>query len=180
MSDVWAYRTDLENREEDLVGYAVEAEDGHIGKVDKSTIDADYSHLVVDTGFWIFGKKRMIPAGVITRIDPSTKSVSVNMTKDEIKGAPDWNDTTSELHATDKDALRQLLPAVRFVTRGGELMSADTATIDRLRPGLEPSDENVAIEPAVSKRATRVVAIDEVDEVGVAGVAPGQRWRRPP
>ena len=27
-------------------------------------------YLVVDTGFWIFGKKRLIPAGVVTHVDP--------------------------------------------------------------------------------------------------------------
>ena len=25
---------------------------------------------MVDTGFWIFGRKRMIPAGLVERVDP--------------------------------------------------------------------------------------------------------------
>ncbi len=90
MENVWTKRKDLENTEEDIVGFSVDAKDGHIGKVDESTIDADYSHIVVDTGFWIFGKKRVIPFGVVNHIDPSTRTVQVAMTKDEVKQAPDW------------------------------------------------------------------------------------------
>jgi hypothetical protein len=73
----------------DLAGYDVEAVDGHIGKVDEATYDVGASWVVVDTGFWIFGKKRMIPAGVITRIDQTNTKVHVDLTKDQIKQAPD-------------------------------------------------------------------------------------------
>ncbi|MEU8925316.1 hypothetical protein AB0D10_31010 [Kitasatospora sp. NPDC048545] len=34
----------------DLTGYRVEAEDGHIGKVDRHTAEVDSAHIVVDTG----------------------------------------------------------------------------------------------------------------------------------
>lgn len=74
----------------DVTGFDVEASDGHIGKVDEATYEESSSCLVVDTGFWIFGKKRMIPAGVVQRVDPDQKKVYVNMTKDQIKDAPDY------------------------------------------------------------------------------------------
>ena len=76
----------------DLAGYDVEATDGHIGKVDEATYEAGSSWIVVDTGFWIFGKKRMVPAGVIERIDPEGRKVYVSLSKDEIKQAPDFNE----------------------------------------------------------------------------------------
>ena len=66
---MWDYRTELGAVDRDLVGYDVEATDGSIGKIDESTYDVGASYLVVDTGFWIFGKKRMIPAGVVERVD---------------------------------------------------------------------------------------------------------------
>jgi hypothetical protein len=75
-----------------VIGYTVEATDGRIGSIDKASDDADAAHMVVDTGFWIFGKKRLIPAGVITRVDDVERRVSVDMTKDQIKGAPDWEE----------------------------------------------------------------------------------------
>ena len=75
----------------DVSGFDVEATDGHIGKVDEATYELAGSYLVVDTGFWIFGKKRMIPANVVDRVDPNEKKVSLRMSKDEVKEAPDYD-----------------------------------------------------------------------------------------
>ena len=72
----------------DLSGFKVEALDGSIGKVDEATYETGDSFVVVDTGPWIFGKKVMLPAGVIRDIDLDTETVFVNHTKDQIKNAP--------------------------------------------------------------------------------------------
>jgi hypothetical protein len=72
------------------VGYDVEATDGSIGTIHEATNDAASSYLVVDTGSWIFGKQRLIPAGVIQRVDDEERKVFVSMTKDEVKSAPDF------------------------------------------------------------------------------------------
>ena len=87
----------------DLAGYGVDASDGHIGKIDEATYEVGSSYLVVDTGFWIFGKKRMIPAGVITRIDHDDRNVDVSLTKDQIKQAPDYDEARKEQEAYRKD-----------------------------------------------------------------------------
>jgi hypothetical protein len=39
----------------------------------------------------MFGKKRMLPAGVIERIDDDGRQVFVNPTKDQIRDAPDYD-----------------------------------------------------------------------------------------
>ena len=96
---MWDYRTDLQSTARDLVGFDVEATDGRIGNIDEATNEAGSAYLVVDTGFWIFGKKRMIPAGVVQRIDDTDRKVFVGMTKDQIKSAPDFED----VHRTDRD-----------------------------------------------------------------------------
>ena len=88
---VWTYRPDVTAGSK-ILGYTVEASDGRIGNIDKASDEADAAHLVVDTGFWIFGKKRMIPAGVVERIDRDDEIVFVSMTKDQIKDAPDWDE----------------------------------------------------------------------------------------
>ena len=90
----WTYRDTLKTGQRDLVGYEVEAADGSIGKIDEASNEAGAAYVVVDTGFWIFGKKRLIPAGVIERDQrrlhrPSTSG----MTKDQIKSAPDFDET---------------------------------------------------------------------------------------
>jgi hypothetical protein len=91
--NMWNYRDDVTIRDEAIVGYTVEATDGSIGKIDESSNGAGSSYVVVDTGFWIFGKKRLIPAGVIQRVDDADEKVYVSMTKDQIKNAPDFNET---------------------------------------------------------------------------------------
>ena len=48
---------------------------------------------MVDTGPWIFGKKVLLPAGVIDRVDLNDHRVFVNRTKDEIQNAPEFDET---------------------------------------------------------------------------------------
>jgi hypothetical protein len=76
----------------DLTGFSVEATDGGIGKVDDATYETSRSYIVVDTGPWIFGKKVLLPAGVIQRVDLDTETVFVNRTKDQIKNAPEFDE----------------------------------------------------------------------------------------
>lgn len=87
--EIWAFRPEVAGGGADLTGFEVEARDGTIGKIDESTAEAGSSYLVVDTGPWIFGKKVMLPAGVIRTVDRDQKVVHVDRTKDEIKNAPE-------------------------------------------------------------------------------------------
>jgi len=93
-NDVWTYRgTMVIDTNLDVSGYEVEATDGSIGKVDEATYDTGRSYLVVDTGPWIFGKKVMLPAGVVRGIDEDEHKVFVDRTKDEIKHAPGYDES---------------------------------------------------------------------------------------
>ena len=92
MKSLWEYEVSVLRPDRDVVGYDVEATDGSIGTIDEASNEAASSYLVVDTGFWIFGKKRLIPAGVIRRVDDDDRKVFVSMTKEQIKSAPDFND----------------------------------------------------------------------------------------
>ena len=90
-TDIWTYREQGWTTS-NFVGYGVEALDGSIGKIDESTSDTGSSYLVVDTGPWIFGKKVMLPAGVISTVDHDDEKVFVNRTKDQIKNAPEFDE----------------------------------------------------------------------------------------
>lgn len=46
---------------------------------------------MIDTGSWIFGTKRLVPAGVVARVDDEGRKVFASMTKDQIKSAPDFD-----------------------------------------------------------------------------------------
>jgi hypothetical protein len=91
--DMWNYTLETPPNI-DLSGFKVEAVDGDIGKVDESTNEVGGSFIIVDTGPWIFGKKVMIPAGVVRDVDPDAETIFVNRTKDEIKNAPEFDEET--------------------------------------------------------------------------------------
>ncbi|MPY91808.1 MAG: PRC-barrel domain containing protein [Acidimicrobiia bacterium] len=90
MTDVWVYQVEVAEIP-DLTGYDVVATDGEIGRVDEATYEDGSGSLVVDTGWWIFGKKRMLPAGTISSIDLGERKVQVRLSKDQIKSAPDYD-----------------------------------------------------------------------------------------
>jgi hypothetical protein len=76
----------------DLTGFSVEALDDGIGKIDEATYETTQSYIVVDTGPWIFGKKVLLPAAVVQRVDLDSETVFVDRTKDEIKNAPEFDE----------------------------------------------------------------------------------------
>ena len=95
-TEVWGYRDTTLGSElsaANVVGYSVEAIDGSIGKVDEATFDTTAGYIVVDTGPWIFGKKVLLPGGVISNADHNEERVFVNRTKDQIKNAPEFEES---------------------------------------------------------------------------------------
>jgi hypothetical protein len=103
MKAIWTYPDRVTWSDADITGYDVEATDGHIGKIDESNAAAGSAYIVVDTGFWIFGKKRLVPAGVVDRVDPADKKLFVRLTKEQVKDAPDFEETHRERRGEDYD-----------------------------------------------------------------------------
>lgn len=89
-SGLWSYGPNVLTDGRDVVGYEVQATDGKIGKIDACSTDTDRDHVVVDTGFWIFGKRRLLPAGLIRQIDHDEQRVWLRVGKDQVRGAPDY------------------------------------------------------------------------------------------
>jgi hypothetical protein len=90
--DIWTF-SDLDTwRGTDITGFKVQAVDGEIGSVDEATYDVGASYIVVDTGPWIFGKKVLLPAGVVDMVDVTNQKLIVNRTKDEIQNAPEFDE----------------------------------------------------------------------------------------
>lgn len=96
----------------DVVGFGVEAADGEIGKVDSASYEAGDGWIVVDTGPWIFGRKVMLPAGVIDEIDYEQRTVHVRRSKDEIRHAPEYGEAL-ETDRGYRDALDGYYGALR-------------------------------------------------------------------
>ena len=93
MAETWAFRStpEINVHDIDLTGFKVEGTDGSVGKVDDATYEAGGSYLVVDTGPWILGRKVMLPAGTVTRVDSDEAQIYVDLTKDEIKSSPEFD-----------------------------------------------------------------------------------------
>jgi hypothetical protein len=98
---MWKYRADLGmvTLRRDLVGYDVAATDGVIGSIDESFYAPTCAYLIVDTGTWIFGERRMIPAGVVERVDVEPRTVFIALSKAEVEAAPDFE----ERHRRSRD-----------------------------------------------------------------------------
>jgi hypothetical protein len=94
----WRYRTKTRSAGDvtDITGFSITALDGDFGHVDRATYETGASYLVIDTGPWIFGRKVLLPAGVVERIDTTEKKVYVDRTKDQIKDAPEYDETFAE------------------------------------------------------------------------------------
>jgi hypothetical protein len=105
VTDIWTFRTEPSLTGAELVGFSIEATDGGIGKIDEGTEEMGRTHLIVDTGPWIFGKKVMLPAGVVDRVDLDTETVFVKCSKDQIKNAPEFVPETSRDDEEYRDRL---------------------------------------------------------------------------
>lgn len=81
---------------ESLVGFAVLASDGALGRVHSATTDVGTSHIVVDTEDIWSGELVILPAGVVDGIDRPGRQIHVGRTLDEIAEAP-----TLTRHADD-------------------------------------------------------------------------------
>jgi len=97
----------------DLRGYEVDALDGRIGTVAEATDATGRGYVVLDADSSVFGKKVVLPAGVIDRVDRVAKRLYVNRTRNEIKNAPDLGDDAGY----DDDAYRIALG--RYYGSGG-------------------------------------------------------------
>jgi carbon monoxide dehydrogenase subunit G len=95
--DAWNYRHTARPMQgsRGLVGYEVAARDGDIGKIDEASDEVGTSRLVVDTGPWILGRKVILPAGTVDRVDDANRKVYVDLTKDQIKNSPELDQDTT-------------------------------------------------------------------------------------
>lgn len=108
---------------EDIKNFSVYSEqDEKIGTVDDLLVDdtqGSFRYLIVDLGFWIFGKKVLLPVGR-TRLDQSDKRVyAVGMTKDQAENLPEFKESMT----VDYDYEEQ----VRGVYRGSDIGTASAA-----------------------------------------------------
>lgn len=144
-----------------MTGFEVEATDGSIGSVDEATYDAGSSYVVVDTGPWIFGKKVILPAGVIQRVDSDDRRVWVALTKSQIEDAPEFD----ELRYRDDDYRSEI---GGYYAGYAETAHGDTDThrryADTDRAVLERSEERLTVDKQTEQAGSVRVGKHVVEE----------------
>ncbi len=88
------YHDATENKDIKGLGVYTEGKDERIGTVSDVLVDdnAHFRYLVVDLGFWIFGKKVLLPIGR-TRVDINNKRVyAIGLTKPQAEELPEFNE----------------------------------------------------------------------------------------
>ncbi|MEO7524413.1 MAG: PRC-barrel domain-containing protein [Ferruginibacter sp.] len=74
-----------------LIGFAIGATDGEIGKVDEIYFDDNnwaVRYLVVETGTWLFGRKVLISPQALIKVNWEEENFPVNLSKDQIENSP--------------------------------------------------------------------------------------------
>ncbi|MCU0548230.1 MAG: DUF2382 domain-containing protein [Leptolyngbya sp. Prado105] len=114
------YRSDSDNK--NLNNFSVYAQDDDkVGTVTDVLVDSEtgrFRYFVVDTGFWVFGKKVLLPVGT-TRIDYAEERIYVpSMTKEQVESLPNFDN----LETVDYDYEEQ----VRGIYRPAAAATATT------------------------------------------------------
>ena len=90
MPDVWTTREGVSRLSDEMVGWKVEGRDETIGKVDH--VNYEGTCVIVSTGR-ILGKKYVVPAWTIHTVDADNETLTADVTKDEVEGSPEYDDT---------------------------------------------------------------------------------------
>jgi uncharacterized protein (TIGR02271 family) len=124
---------------DDIKGYDVYAGNNEkIGSVYDALIDeqGSFRYFVVDTGFWVFGKKVLVPMGKV-QIDYDRHRIHVqNMTKEEVERMPEYSDNM----AIDYDYEERVRGSYRPAATGA---TAAQAAYDRNSYAYEQHDSEL-------------------------------------
>ena len=91
------YRSTLEGNDIKGMGVYVQGTDEKIGTVNDAVVDEQgaFRYLIVDIGFWIFGKKILLPVGK-SRIDSTANRVYVvGITREQAENLPEYQEHTT-------------------------------------------------------------------------------------
>lgn len=120
LSDAYPnYRQDIFGGD-DIKGYDVYSEtEEKVGSVYDALVDDSgrFRYFVIDTGFWVFGKKVMVPMGRI-RIDYDRHRVYVtSMTKEEVERMPEYDENRAIDYDYEEGVRNVFRPTAAAATR---------------------------------------------------------------
>ncbi|MEH2249279.1 DUF2382 domain-containing protein [Nostoc sp.] len=125
-----SYRDTLEGQDIKGLGVYAQGNDEKIGTVNDVLVDEEghFRYLVVDLGFWIFGKKVLLPIGR-ARIDYNVDRVyTIGLTREQAEDLPEFN----ERQTLDYDYEERVRGVYRKPTEN--TLPVEAAAIDPLTP----------------------------------------------
>jgi uncharacterized protein (TIGR02271 family) len=150
-----SYRDSFEG--DDVKGLDVysEGSDEKIGSIYDALIDEDgtFRYLIVDTGFWVFGKKVLLPIGQ-ARIDYSNKRAYARLTKEQVQNLPEFTDDLKLDYDYEEQVRGVYRPSISSTADASMPMDASYVT-----PGMTSVDTSLA-----SAGTTPVDATGYVDD----------------
>jgi len=97
---LWTFPEGAVGHDESVKGYEVLATDGPVGEVSWADYKPGESYLVVSYGHRHGHNHHLVPAGACVHVDHAARTVTLNVTCDEVKATPphedpetpvDWN-----------------------------------------------------------------------------------------
>jgi len=112
---------------DDIKSLDVYAQNDKVGSVQDVLVDerdGKFRYLVVDTGFWVLGKKALLPIG-LAQIDYTQRRVNVSgLTKEQVENLPEFNDNLK----IDQDYEENVRGVYRPMATGKTGTAASTAS----------------------------------------------------
>ena len=143
---------------DDIKGFGVYAQgDDKVGSVEDMLVDeqtGQFRYFVVDTGFWVFGKKVLLPVGLAT-VDYDDKRIYVNgLSKQQVENLPEFGD----LEKVDYDYEEQVRGVYRPIATTGNVTQPDYDR-DTYNYEQEPSLYNVSDRPTQTQSASNAQSL---------------------
>lgn len=166
----------------DIKDFTVYAQDENKAQTDQDKVgsvhtvlvdeqDGRFRYYVVDTGFWIFGKKVLLPVG-LGRIDTNQKRIYVEgLTKEQVEDLPNFNDLDKldfEHEEQVRKVYRPTATTARGTTANTTATTANTFTRDTYHYNQEPGlyDLNDRNNQSLKLYEERLVANKKQQKVG--------------
>ncbi len=137
----------MERNIDSLLDYQIEGTDGEAGKTEDFYFDDKTSairYVIVKTGSWLSGREVLISTNVITKTDSLTKTISINLSQEQIQLSPDI-DTDKPVFLQKEAMLNQRHFWKNFAGSGyygGEMGIENNAPV-RLKPtDRDPKEDN--------------------------------------
>ena len=94
-TDLWTLRREAPRMsawDADLTGFHVVGTDGDVGVVVATSGERGRSHVVLDIGQWVFGRRVMVPAHFIRDVDHSSETLYVVLSREQVRSAPPYDE----------------------------------------------------------------------------------------